>query len=107
MSAIFTAVTAHQIKSKNMSKGNVLLGVLAGFSAGAILGILFAPDKGSKTRNKISRKGREMSDDIKHKYNQLSDTVTAQYENVKDKAKHLGDSFKSTKEVPNADSLRP
>ena len=36
-----------------MKAGKVFLGVLAGVAAGAVLGILFAPDKGSKTRKKI------------------------------------------------------
>ena len=35
-----------------MSKGKLLLGVLAGVAAGALLGILMAPDKGSETRKK-------------------------------------------------------
>ena len=33
-----------------MKKSNVVLGVLAGAAIGALLGILYAPDKGSKTR---------------------------------------------------------
>lgn len=36
-----------------MSSGKVVLGMLAGLAAGAVLGILFAPEKGSKTRRKI------------------------------------------------------
>ena len=36
-----------------MSKSKVLLGVLGGVAAGALLGMLFAPEKDSKTRNKI------------------------------------------------------
>jgi len=36
-----------------MDSGKVFLGVLAGITAGALLGILFAPAKGSETREKI------------------------------------------------------
>jgi gas vesicle protein len=32
-----------------MSKGKVILGVLAGVAVGAMLGVLFAPDKGWNT----------------------------------------------------------
>jgi gas vesicle protein len=38
-----------------MSKSKILLGVLGGDAAGTLLGMLFAPEKGSKTRNKIKK----------------------------------------------------
>ena len=41
-----------------MSSGKILLGVLAGVAAGAILGVLFAPDKGYETRKKIAKSGK-------------------------------------------------
>jgi len=41
------------LKQKSiMRTGNVLLRKLAGLAIGAIAGILFAPEKGSTTRNK-------------------------------------------------------
>jgi gas vesicle protein len=36
-----------------MSSGKFFWGVLAGVAAGALLGVLLAPDKGSETRRKI------------------------------------------------------
>ena len=37
-----------------MSTGKVITGIVAGMAAGAVLGILLAPDKGSETRKKIA-----------------------------------------------------
>lgn len=54
-----------------MSRGKIILGVLAGLAAGATIGILFAPDKGTETRKKIVNKGEEYVDNLKEKINGL------------------------------------
>ncbi len=46
------------------STSNAVLGFLAGAAAGAITGILFAPDKGSKTRKKIKKSAEKISSDM-------------------------------------------
>lgn len=46
----------------NFSK--VLIGVSAGLAAGAILGILFAPDKGAETRKEINDRVKKMADNL-------------------------------------------
>ena len=51
-----------------MSSKQVLLGVLAGAVVGATLGILFAPDKGSDTRKKISKKSSDFLDSVTKKF---------------------------------------
>jgi len=61
----------------------VLLGLLAGAAIGAIAGILFAPDKGSETRNKISKNASDMGDQLKHTFNDFVDTVKDKYKHAK------------------------
>jgi gas vesicle protein len=67
-----------------MEKGKIVLGVLGGIAVGALLGVLFAPDKGSITRRKISKKGEEYLDDIKDKFDEFLDSVSEKYTEVKD-----------------------
>ena len=50
-----------------MKSGNIVLGVLAGLATGAVLGILFAPDKGPKTRRKIIGGAKDLADDLSKK----------------------------------------
>jgi gas vesicle protein len=69
-----------------MSSGKVLLGVLAGVAAGALLGILFAPDKGSETRKKITKKSDEYADALKEKFDQFLESLTEQFEKAKEEA---------------------
>lgn len=66
-----------------MDTGKVVLGALAGLATGAILGILFAPEKGSVTRKKITDKGKEATDGLKNKYNDAIDSLTSKLETVK------------------------
>ncbi|HMI06602.1 MAG TPA: YtxH domain-containing protein [Flavobacterium sp.] len=66
-----------------MNTGKVALGVLAGLATGAILGILFAPDKGSETRKKIADKGKGQLDGLKTKYNSVIDNLSSKLEAVK------------------------
>ena len=55
-----------------MNNGKLIVGILAGVAAGALLGILFAPDKGSETRKKIMRKGKQYMDDLKENMNDIA-----------------------------------
>jgi gas vesicle protein len=67
-----------------MSSGKVLLGVLAGVAAGALLGVLFAPDKGWNTRKRISKKGDEYADALKEKFDEFLDNVSEKFDEVKE-----------------------
>jgi gas vesicle protein len=69
-----------------MSQGKTILGFLAGVAAGALIGILFAPDKGVETRKKIIHKGEEYTDNLKQKVNDLLRNGSKKHETVTDTA---------------------
>jgi gas vesicle protein len=72
-----------------MSTGKVLLGALAGFAAGAVLGILLAPDKGEETRKKMGKKADDFSDGLKSKLNGVIESVMEKFEAVKEEASDM------------------
>jgi gas vesicle protein len=51
------------------STGKILTALAAGVAVGALLGVLFAPDKGTETRKKINDQGKKLADDLKEKLN--------------------------------------
>lgn len=79
-----------------MTTGRAILGVVAGIAAGAVLGILFAPDKGIYTRKKIARKGEDLVDE-------LGDTIERKYEaleeKIEDKIKDVVDKYFRVKPI--------
>ena len=72
-----------------MKSGKVLAAVLLGAAAGAVLGILFAPDKGSETRKKISKKTGELSDSLKDKFNELGEVIAEKYDSIRGEANDI------------------
>jgi gas vesicle protein len=62
-----------------MNSGKIIVGTLAGLAAGALIGVLFAPDKGSEVRGKIVKKGEDYLDSVKGKINSLLDDVSGRF----------------------------
>lgn len=78
-----------------MSTGEVLIVTLAGFAFGAAAGILFAPDKGSKSRKQIMDKGDDYVHELKSKFEELRESFTETMENTKRDAEGLVDQGKT------------
>jgi len=81
-----------------MSSGKVLLGLLAGVAAGALLGVLFAPDKGSRTRKKIINKSEDYADGLTEKFNEFLDTLNEKFDDVKEGVENLKTKAENIKE---------
>lgn len=72
-----------------MKNGNVILGILGGVAVGAIAGVLFAPDKGSKTRKKIKNKITDKKDDLKAEFEDFLSKIEDKYLEVSEKTKEV------------------
>jgi len=55
--------------------GKLIGALLIGTAIGGALGILFAPNKGSETRKKITHRSDDLSDTMKEKFNDFIDEV--------------------------------
>lgn len=60
--------------------GKMLSALLVGAAIGGIVGLLFAPDKGSETRKRLFKRAEELADEAEDKLKETS-------ENLKDKWK--------------------
>jgi gas vesicle protein len=78
-----------------MKNLTILTATLGAIVIGAALGVLFAPYKGSKTRDKITIKSREYSDQLLESIDDFADTVSNSFENIGAKTKQLAKQGKS------------
>lgn len=61
-----------------------------GFAAGLLVGVLFAPDKGTETRDRIARRGK----DLKDKFNDMVDSLSSKFDNVQDEVDDFAEKAK-------------
>lgn len=78
-----------------MNTGKIVLGVIAGVAAGALLGMLFAPEKGTETRKKISKKGLELKDELQGKFDDFLSSISEKFESVSNDGGHIAEKAKS------------
>ena len=77
------------------NNGNGILALLAGVAIGAGLGVLFAPDKGSVTREKLKDGFDDLKDKAKSKLNFLDEETKEKFSNAKEDLKDKVESFLS------------
>ncbi|MBC6490250.1 YtxH domain-containing protein [Flavihumibacter stibioxidans] len=70
----------------------ILTALAAGVAIGGILGILFAPDKGENTRQKIADNGKKLSDSIKDKMNEGRNKLSGLRNNIRDRVDSMKES---------------
>jgi len=69
--------------------GSVVKSIVVSAAAGIITGILFAPDKGSKTRKEISKRGKEFTDLARDEFEEFMDYTRKKYEDARKQADDL------------------
>ena len=61
------------------STSKTILAIAGGFMMGAMMGaaagILFAPDKGSETRKRVSKKIKDFSEEIEDKIDEYAESI--------------------------------
>lgn len=84
-----------------MKISSIIITSLFAGAAGAIAGTLFAPDKGTKTRNKMAKKGQEYKDYLLDNFYDIADSVSHPFEDMEDQTIRLSkkaiDKAKKTK----------
>ena len=78
-----------------MKTNSSILGILGAAAAGVASGMLFAPDKGTKKRKKLAKKGKDYSSELRDKFGNIIDSASkkgeqliaegkSKYDNAKD-----------------------
>lgn len=83
----YYAILEKREKENKMSKSNFLSGLLAGAMAGTAIALLYAPDTGKNTRDRLSYKLSNYYDEL----NDLIDQLREEKESLVSEAKTKGD----------------
>lgn len=84
--------------------GKVLSALLLGAAAGAVMGLLFAPEKGSNMRKKIQGEAEDLMDELSEKVKEAKETLAGLKGKAKSAAEELKDKAMSKAEQMKAEA---
>ena len=82
-----------------MTARQILVGGAIAMATGAVLGVLFAPDKGSTTRRKLASRGTRYVGAVKKTANGYVDLVGETLENAKETTSGIADKVREVVDV--------
>jgi gas vesicle protein len=74
---------------RSNNSGKIVSALLLGAGIGAVLGILFAPDKGSETRRRLSEKSQDLAETTNGKIESFVADVKKETDKAKEMANEL------------------
>lgn len=76
--------------------GKIIGALFIGALTGAALGVLFAPEKGSKTRSNIAEGAKDLASDIKQKVSDQVAALRKKADDLEEMAKEAGEDALNT-----------
>lgn len=78
------------------NKTKVILGIVGAAAAGAVVGMLLAPEKGSELRKKIKEKGTGFGEDLLNWFNESKEELTNLSKKVEKEVSNLHQTAQDT-----------
>ena len=80
------------------STGSFFIGLIAGAALGAAYGLLYAPEKGEATREKLGQKANDLREDLDGKFDELKNYVQDAIGDMKEKVVEMKEKVVEIKE---------